>query len=258
MKIVVVGSTGLIGSKLVNKLRERGHEAVAAAPNTGVNSITGEGLADALKGASAVVDVTNSPSWEDAAVLKFFETSTRNLFADEAAAGVGHHVALSVVGTDRLLDSGIFRAKPAQENLISSIPYAIVRAMQFFKFVKQIADFSTVGNQVRPPPALFRRVAAAWIGQADGRCGGVQRVCYCRSIECALTQWTLPVRCTLLGWRRTPLRRAARLTIQRADGRRAARPGDGSPQDLPRGGRRRSWARRRSARTCRPKRVTCD
>ena len=191
-------------------------------------------------------------------MLKFFETSTRNLFADEAAAGVGHHVALSVVGTDRLLDSGIFRAKPAQENLISSIPYAIVRAMQFFKFVKQIADFSTVGNQVRPTPALFRRVAAAWIGQADGRCGGVQRVCYCRSIECALTQWTLPVRCTLLGWRRTPLRRAARLTIQRADGRRAARPGDGSPQDLPRGGRRRSWARRRSARTCRPKRVTCD
>ena len=111
MRIVVVGGTGLIGSKLVNKLRECGHEAVAAAPNTGVNSITGEGLAEALKGASAVVDVTNSPSWEDAAVLKFFETSTRNLLANEAAAGVGHHVALSVVGTDRLVESGFFRAK---------------------------------------------------------------------------------------------------------------------------------------------------
>jgi len=160
MKIVIVGGTGLIGSKLVNQLRERGHEAVAAAPNTGVNSITGEGLADALKGASAVVDVTNSPSWEDAAVLKFFETSTRNLLANEASAGVGHHVALSVVGTDRLLESGFFRAKLAQENLIkgSSIPYTIVRATQFFEFVKQIADFSTVGNQVRLPP----RTSSLW------------------------------------------------------------------------------------------------
>src|SRR4029077_13472903 len=120
MKIGVVGGTGLIGSKLVNKLRERGHEAVAAAPNTGVNSITGEGLADALKGASAVVDVTNSPSWEDAAVLKFFEASTRNLLDYEAAAGVGHHLALSVVGTERLLSSGFFRAKLAQENLIKA------------------------------------------------------------------------------------------------------------------------------------------
>jgi len=168
MKIVVVGGTGLIGSKLVNKLRERGHEAVAAAPNTGVNSITGEGLADALKGASAVVDVTNSPSWEDAAVLKFFETSTRNLLANEAAAGVGHHVALSVVGTDRLLESGFFRAKLAQENLIkgSSIPYTIVRATQFFEFVKQIADFSTVGNQVRLPPALFQPMAAEDVASA--------------------------------------------------------------------------------------------
>ena len=168
MKIVIMGGTGLIGSKLVNKLRERGHEAVAAAPNTGVNSITGEGLADALKGASAVVDVTNSPSWEDAAVLKFFETSTRNLLANEAAAGVGHHVALSVVGTDRLLDSGFFRAKLAQENLIkgSSIPYTIVRATQFFEFVKQIADFSTVGNQVRLPPALFQPMAAEDVASA--------------------------------------------------------------------------------------------
>ena len=146
MKIVVIGGSGLIGSKLVRKLREQGHEAVAASPNSGVNSVTGEGLAEALKGASVVVDVTNSPSWEDAAVLKFFETSTRNLLANEASAGVGHHVALSVVGTDRLLESGFFRAKLAQENLIkgSSIPYTIVRATQFFEFVKQIADFSTV------------------------------------------------------------------------------------------------------------------
>src|SRR6202451_4103699 len=153
MKIVVIGGAGLIGSKLVKKLREHGHEAVAASPNTGVNSVTGEGLRDALKGASVVVDVTNSPSWEDAAVLKFFETSTRNLLAGEAAAGVGHHVALSVVGTERLLESGFFRAKLAQENLIkaSSIPYTIVRATQFFEFVKSIGDFSTNGNKVRMP-----------------------------------------------------------------------------------------------------------
>src|SRR5438045_8186896 len=122
MKIVVIGGTGLIGSKLVKKLREHGHEAVAASPNTGVNSVTGEGLADALKGASVAVDVTNSPSWEDAAVLKFFETSTRNLLDYETAAGVGHHVALSVVGTDRLLESGFFRAKLVQENLIKASP----------------------------------------------------------------------------------------------------------------------------------------
>src|SRR6201984_2168743 len=156
MKIVVVGGTGLIGSKLVKKLRELGHEVVAAAPNTGVNSITGEGLADALKGASVVVDVTNAPSWEDAAVLKFFETSTRNLLAYGAAAGVGHYVALSVVGTERLLESGYFRAKLAQENLIkaSSIPYTIVRETQFFEFVKSIADLSTEGETVRLPPAL--------------------------------------------------------------------------------------------------------
>jgi uncharacterized protein YbjT (DUF2867 family) len=171
MKIVVIGGTGLIGSKLVKKLREHGHEAVAASPNNGVNSITGEGLADALKGASVVVDVTNSPSWEDAAVLKFFETSTRNLLANEAAAGVGHHVALSVVGTERLLESGFFRAKLAQENLIkaSSIPYSIVRATQFFEFVKQIADSSTVGNQVRLPPALFQPMAADDVASAMAR-----------------------------------------------------------------------------------------
>ncbi len=171
MKIVVAGGTGLIGSKLVQKLREEGHEAVAASPNTGVNSITGEGLANALKGASVVVDVTNSPSWDDAAVLKFFETSTRNLIAQEAAAGVGHHVALSVVGTERLLKSGFFRAKLAQENLIkaSSIPYTIVRATQFFEFVKPIADFSTVSKQVRLPPVLIQPMAADDVASAVGR-----------------------------------------------------------------------------------------
>jgi uncharacterized protein YbjT (DUF2867 family) len=168
MKIMVIGGTGLIGSKLVAKLREYGHETVAASPKTGVNSITGEGLADALKGASVVVDVTNSPSWEDSAVLKFFETSTRNLLEGEAAAGVGHHVALSVVGTDRLLESGFFRAKLAQENLIkaSKIPYTIVRATQFFEFVKQIVDFSSEGNKVRLPPALIQPMAADDVASA--------------------------------------------------------------------------------------------
>jgi uncharacterized protein YbjT (DUF2867 family) len=162
MKIVVIGGTGLVGSKLVNKLRKDGHEAVAASPNTGVNSITGEGLAEALKGASVVVDVTNSPSWEDAAVLKFFETSTRNLLTYEAAAGVGHHVAVSVVGTERLLESGFFRAKIAQENLIkaSSIPYTIVRATQFFEFLKGLADISIDGGKVHLAPVLFQPMAA--------------------------------------------------------------------------------------------------
>src|ERR1700704_3670075 len=162
MKIVVIGGTGLIGSKLVKKLREQGHEVVAASPNSGVNSVTGEGLADALKGASVVVDVTNAPSWEDAAVLKFFETSTRNLLDYGTAAGVGHYLALSVVGTERLLESGYFRAKLAQENLIkaSSIPYTIVRATQFFEFVKQIADYSTEDNKVRLPSALIQPMAA--------------------------------------------------------------------------------------------------
>jgi uncharacterized protein YbjT (DUF2867 family) len=152
-------------------LREQRHEAVAASPNTGVNSITGEGLADALKGASAVVDVTNSPSWEDAAVLKFFETSTRNLLAYEAAAGVRHHVALSVVGTERMLESGFFRAKLAQESLIkaSSIPYSIVRATQFFEFVKAIADYSTDGKKVRLPPALIQPMAADDVASATAR-----------------------------------------------------------------------------------------
>src|SRR5881398_2719580 len=147
MKIVVIGGTGLIGSKLVPKLREQGHEAVAASPKSGVNTLTGEGLAEALKGASVVVDVTNSPSWEDAAVMNFFETSTRNQLAYEGVAGVGHHVALSVVGTERLLASGYFRAKMAQEKLIkaSPVPYTIVRATQFFEFVEGIAQLSTDG-----------------------------------------------------------------------------------------------------------------
>ena len=171
MKIVVMGGTGLIGSKLVRKLREHRQEVVAASPSSGVNTVTGEGLADAVKGTSVVVDVTNSPSWEDAAVLKFFETSTRNLLAYGAAAGVGHYVALSVVGTERLLESGYFRAKLAQENLIkaSSIPYSIVRATQFFEFVKQIADYSTEGNQVRLPPALIQPMAADDVASALGK-----------------------------------------------------------------------------------------
>src|SRR5881628_158342 len=162
MKIVVIGGSGLIGSKLVSKLREQGHEAIAASPKSGVNSITGEGLAEALKGASVVVDVTNSPSWEDAAVMTFFETSTRNLLAYGAAAGVKHHVALSVVGTERLLASGFFRAKMAQENLIkaSSIPYTIVRSTQFFEFVGGIAQSGTVGQTVHLSPALFQPIAA--------------------------------------------------------------------------------------------------
>src|SRR6201996_1590229 len=162
MRIVVIGGTGLIGSRLVNQLREHGHEAIAASPNSGVNTVTGEGLADALKGASVVVDVSNAPSWEDAAVMNFFETSTRNLLAHEAAAGIGHHVALSVVGSERLLESGYFRAKIAQENLIksSSIPYSIVRATQFFEFIKGIADFSTAGNTVHLPSALIQPMAA--------------------------------------------------------------------------------------------------
>ena len=172
MKVVVIGGTGLIGSKLVTKLREQGHEAVAASPNSGVNTLTGEGLAEVLQGASVVVDVSNSPSFEDAAVLNFFETSTRNLLAAEAAAGVGHHVALSVVGTERLTESGYFRAKIAQEKLIksSSIPYSIVHATQFFEFVKSIADAATDGSTVRLAPVLIQPMAA------DDVAGAVARV----------------------------------------------------------------------------------
>ena len=171
MKIVVIGGTGLIGSRLVTKLREHGHEAVAASPDSGVNSVTGEGLAEVLKGASVVVDVSNAPSWEDAAVLKFFETSTRNLLTYEAAAGVGHHVALSVVGTDRLSESGYFRAKIAQEKLIkeSSSPYSIVRATQFFEFLKGLADISFDSEKVRLPHVLFQPMAADDVASALGR-----------------------------------------------------------------------------------------
>jgi uncharacterized protein YbjT (DUF2867 family) len=162
MKIVVIGGSGLIGTKLVNKLRQVGHEVVAASPSSGVNTITGEGLSQALAGAQVVVDVTNSPSWEDKAVLEFFETSSRNLLAAEAAAGVGHHVALSVVGTDRLLESGYFRAKMAQENLIktSRVPYTILRATQFFELMGGIAQSATDGETVRLPPALMQPVVS--------------------------------------------------------------------------------------------------
>jgi uncharacterized protein YbjT (DUF2867 family) len=171
MKIVVIGGTGLIGSRLVSKLREHGHEAVAAAPDTGVNTLTGAGLAEALKGASVVVDVSNSPSWEDAAVLNFFETSTRNLLKFEAPAGVKHHVALSVVGTDQLSESGYFRAKIAQEKLIrgSSIPYTIVHATQFFEFLKGLADISVVDGKVHLPHVLFQPMAADDVASALAR-----------------------------------------------------------------------------------------
>ena len=167
MKIVVIGGSGLIGSKLVTKLREHGHDPVAASPNSGVNTLTGEGL-EVLKGASVVVDVSNSPSFEDAAVLEFFKTSTGNLLTHEAAAGVEHHVALSVVGSDRLPDSGYLRAKIAQEKLIkeSSVPYSIVRATQFFEFVNRIADSATDGNTVRLPPVGFQPMAADDVASA--------------------------------------------------------------------------------------------
>ena len=162
MKIVVIGGSGLIGTKLVSRLRQKGHEVVAASPNSGVNTITGAGLADALAGAQVVVDVANSPSFEDRAVLEFFQTAGRNLLAAEAAAGVRHHVALSVVGTDRLPDSGYLRAKLAQENLIkaSKIPYTIVRSTQFFEFLNGIAQSSTVGQTVRLSPALLQPIAS--------------------------------------------------------------------------------------------------
>jgi uncharacterized protein YbjT (DUF2867 family) len=161
MKIVVIGGTGLIGSKTVPILRQGGHEVIAASPKSGVNSITGEGLKEALAGAQVVIDLANSPSFEDKAVLEFFETSGRNLHAAEAAAGVGHHVALSIVGIDRS-DNGYFRAKVAQEKLIeaSGIPYTIIRSTQFFEFLGGIAASSTDGNTVRLPPVLFQPIAA--------------------------------------------------------------------------------------------------
>src|SRR5262245_60229193 len=171
MKIVVIGGTGLIGAKLVKLLRDRGQEVVPASPDSGVNTLTGEGLAAALASAAVVVDVSNSPSFEDAAVLKFFDTSTGNLLDAEAAAGVGHHVALSVVGTERLSESGYFRAKSAQEQLIrrSSIPSSIVHATQCFEFINRIADDATVGNTVRLAPVRIQPMAAEEVASAVGR-----------------------------------------------------------------------------------------
>jgi uncharacterized protein YbjT (DUF2867 family) len=162
MKIVVIGGTGLIGSKTVPILRQAGHEVVAASPNSGVNTITGEGLAKAVAGAGVVIDLANSPSFEDKAVLAFFQTSGRNVHAAEAAAGVRHHVALSIVGTDRTPDNGYFRAKVAQEKLIeaSGIPYTIIRSTQFLEFLKGIADSSMEGDKVRVSPGLFQPIAA--------------------------------------------------------------------------------------------------
>jgi uncharacterized protein YbjT (DUF2867 family) len=171
MKIVILGGTGLIGSKVVNLLRARGHEVVAASPSQGINSITGEGLTEALNGAQVIVDVTNAPSWEDKAVLKFFETSTRNVLAAEQKAGVNHHVALSIVGCDRLPASGYLRAKVAQEKLIrdSPIPYTIVRATQFFEFVGGIADSATNGQTVRVPSVLFQPILSDDVASALAR-----------------------------------------------------------------------------------------
>jgi len=171
MKIVVIGGTGLIGSKLVTKLTEHGHEAIAASPNTGVNTLTGEGLAQVLEGANVVVDVSNSPSFADDAVMNFFSTSTANVLAAEKAAGVGHHVALSVVGTERLPESGYFRAKIAQEKLIeeSGVPFSLVHATQFFEFAASIANGATEGNEVRLSHALVQPIAADDVATAVGR-----------------------------------------------------------------------------------------
>ena len=168
MKIVVIGGSGLIGSKLVTRLRDRGHQALAASPASGVNTVTGQGLAASLEGAAVVVDVSNSPSFEDAAVLEFFQTSTRNLLAAESAAGAGHHVALSVVGAERLPDSGYLRAKVAQEKLIEDSPirYSIVHATQFFEFVGRIADEATSGTTVRLAHVLIQPMAADDVASA--------------------------------------------------------------------------------------------
>jgi uncharacterized protein YbjT (DUF2867 family) len=176
MRIVVIGGTGLIGSNLVNKLREQGQDPLAASPETGVNTLTGEGLAESLEGAQVVVDVANAPAWDDAAVLEFFQTSARNLLAAEEAAGVGHHVVLSIVGTDRLPESGYFRAKVAQEEAVkaATVPYTILRATQFFEFIGRIADSGTDGNTVRLSPALIQPEAADDVaaGLADVAVGG--------------------------------------------------------------------------------------
>jgi uncharacterized protein YbjT (DUF2867 family) len=171
MKIVIIGGTGLIGSKVVDRLRERGHEAVAASPSRGVNTLTGEGLAAALDGAAVVVDVSNSPSFDYAPAREFFETSSRNTRAAEEAAGVGHHVALSVVGAERLPDSGYLRAKIAQEALVesSSIAYSIVRATQFFEFIERIAQDATVGDTIHVASVLFQPIAADDVAEAVAR-----------------------------------------------------------------------------------------
>jgi uncharacterized protein YbjT (DUF2867 family) len=171
MKLVIIGGTGLIGSKLVAKLREHGHEAVPASPDTGVNTLTGQGLAEVLQGAGVVVDVSNSPSFEAAAVMEFFTTSTRNLLTHAAAAGVKHYVALSVVGTERIPDSPYLQAKNAQETLIKTggIPYSIVHATQFFEFIKRIADEATEGTTVRVPPVLIQPMAADDVAKAVGK-----------------------------------------------------------------------------------------
>jgi uncharacterized protein YbjT (DUF2867 family) len=171
MKIVVIGGTGLVGSQVVTKLGEHGHDAVAASPGTGVNTLTGEGLAEVLERASVVIDVSSSPSFDDAAVRDFFETSTGNLLAAEKAAGVGHHVALSVVGTERMADKGYFRAKSVQEKLIegSSIPYSIVHATQFFEFIGNIAALATDGDTVRLPPVRFQPLASEDVARAVAR-----------------------------------------------------------------------------------------
>ncbi|SEH01240.1 Uncharacterized conserved protein YbjT, contains NAD(P)-binding and DUF2867 domains [Nonomuraea solani] len=206
MKIVIIGGTGLIGSKVVDRLRVRGHEAVAASPATGVDTLTGEGLAAALTGAQVVVDVTNSPSFEDAAVLEFFTTSTANVLAAEARAGVGLHVVLSIVGIERLPASGYFRAKVAQEKLVeeSPIPYTIVRATQFFEFVQGIADAATDGDTVRVPPAAFQPIAADDVADAiteaalePPRSGtieiaGPRRYPFDELVRIALTAWKDP------------------------------------------------------------------
>ncbi len=171
MKIVVIGGSGLVGSQVVTKLGEHGHEAIAASPNSGVNTLTGEGLQEVLEGTDVVVDVSNSPSFEDQAVLEFFERSTGNLLAAEASAGVTHHVALSVVGTERMADKGYFKAKSVQESIIrsSSIPYSIVHATQFYEFLKSIAGLATEGDTVRLPPVLFQPIASEDVATAVGR-----------------------------------------------------------------------------------------
>jgi uncharacterized protein YbjT (DUF2867 family) len=162
MKILIIGGSGLIGSKVVANLRQLGYEVLVGSPSTGINTMTGEGLADAVKGAQVVIDLSNSPSFEDSAVLDFFETSGRNLLAAEEAAGIRHHIALSVVGTERMLDSGYFRAKMTQENLInaSKVPYTIVRSTQFFEFLAGIAQYGTVGNEIRLSPAQVQPISS--------------------------------------------------------------------------------------------------